>query len=233
MMISRRVACATIFSRKSAPPPPLIRFRFGSTSSAPSMVTSRFRGHGVVHQGDAGALCQLPCGPGGREGDDVLQCALRKKLSDAESGEVGSRSGAESDLHPGQDEAHGIAAACCFSRVRSSLSKVDGMRDVRYVYRDVYIRLAVCRLGITRRCRVEKRRYRFGGQFERSQVGGSEVRTSYGRIASLAGNLNHADGFAVARDDRGGHQFLNYLIGESACDPPSFTTSKMLACLRP
>ena len=34
------VAEATIFSRSSAPPPPLIRRSCGSTSSAPSMVTS-------------------------------------------------------------------------------------------------------------------------------------------------------------------------------------------------
>ncbi len=40
MMISRLLDWATIFSRKKAPPPPLIRLRFGSTSSAPSIVIS-------------------------------------------------------------------------------------------------------------------------------------------------------------------------------------------------
>ena len=39
-MISRRLAWATIFSWRSAPPPPLTRFSAGSTSSAPSIVTS-------------------------------------------------------------------------------------------------------------------------------------------------------------------------------------------------
>ena len=47
-IISRSVACATIFSWSSAPPPPLIRLSWGSTSSAPSMVTSILIG---------------PCGP--------------------------------------------------------------------------------------------------------------------------------------------------------------------------
>ena len=39
-MTSRVLAWATIFSRSSAPPPPLIRRSCGSTSSAPSMVRS-------------------------------------------------------------------------------------------------------------------------------------------------------------------------------------------------
>jgi hypothetical protein len=38
--IIRSLAVATIFSCKSAAPPPLIRFRFASNSSAPSMVRS-------------------------------------------------------------------------------------------------------------------------------------------------------------------------------------------------
>src|SRR5690348_101205 len=43
-MTTRRLAWATIFSRSSAPPPPLITFSWGSTSSAPSMVRSISRG---------------------------------------------------------------------------------------------------------------------------------------------------------------------------------------------
>ena len=40
MTMNLSATISTIFSRSSAPPPPLTRFRSGSTSSAPSMATS-------------------------------------------------------------------------------------------------------------------------------------------------------------------------------------------------
>ncbi len=66
----RSAMVATTFSRVSAPPPPLVRFRSASTSSAPSMVTSRWRA-------SSGATSRSPTRPASssveRRGGDTGQ----------------------------------------------------------------------------------------------------------------------------------------------------------------
>src|SRR5579871_2653332 len=56
-------------------------------------------GHGVVHQGNAGFLGQLPRSLGSGEADDVLEDSVVDELRDAARAEVGGGSGAESDAH--------------------------------------------------------------------------------------------------------------------------------------
>ena len=56
-------------------------------------------GHGVVHQGNAGSLGELPGCLGSGKADDVLEDSVVDELGDTAGSEVGGRSGAESDTH--------------------------------------------------------------------------------------------------------------------------------------
>ena len=95
--IMRSDAAATIFSRSSAPPPPLIRLSAGSTSSAPSTVRSSRSISSSVVSGNA-ALLGLGAGRfRGRHADHLHAGAhlLAQKIDEMPRG----RAGAEAELH--------------------------------------------------------------------------------------------------------------------------------------
>ena len=116
-MIKRSVTCATIFSRRWAPPPPLMTLKSGSTSSAPSMVMSMRGWRGQGRQRDT----QLNGGGFGGQragnGDDSAQVSAAQALGDAAGGEDGGAARAEADDHAGLDELGGVFAGMQFERV--------------------------------------------------------------------------------------------------------------------
>ena len=101
---SRRLACATIFSCSSAPPPPLIRLSSGSTSSAPSIVRSMTGCSASVVSGmpTSRASCLAR-----RRRRDAERCSVSSpdcdQLADPPDREHRGAPGAEPDDHAGLD----------------------------------------------------------------------------------------------------------------------------------
>ena len=95
--IMRSEAAATIFSRNSAPPPPLIRLSAGSISSAPSTVRSSRSISSSVVSGNA-ALLGLGAGRFRGRHADHLQAGAHLFAEQVDE-MLGGRAGAEPELH--------------------------------------------------------------------------------------------------------------------------------------
>ena len=116
MTIMRADAAATIFSRNSAPPPPLIRLRSGAISSAPSTVRSS---SGVSSSVDSGtptrsASRRVASEVGTPTTVEAVAHALAEQLDEM----LGGRAGAETEPHARADEFDRTSGRGTFLRVR-------------------------------------------------------------------------------------------------------------------
>ena len=107
-MISRRLAWATIFSCRRAPPPPLmsVEVRVDLVRPVDGDVD-----HRVVGEGGEGHVEPPGLGLGlgrRRDGDDVTELAGGEQGGDLAHGPDRGRAGAEADHHPRRQEARGV-----------------------------------------------------------------------------------------------------------------------------
>ena len=125
----RAEADATIFSRSSAPPPPLIRLRSGAISSAPSMVRSS---SGVSSSVVSGMPHCSACGARrlrGRHRDDVEAGA--HPFAQQFDERPGGRAGAEPEPHAGPDKSSARPPPAVSIRPWSRADDASDTADVR------------------------------------------------------------------------------------------------------
>ena len=116
MITSRRLMTATIFSRNSAPPMPLIRLRSSSPiSSAPSIVRSIGCRRGRPDQRNTERSRQFRARVGGRNAGEPKSVAI--PLTQQPDGVAGGGAGAQSDDHAGFDEGGGFDGGGVLQRV--------------------------------------------------------------------------------------------------------------------